>query len=71
MRADVPESFLANELMIGNDTVSPYAGVRLPIPFLKDFIPVDFMLRARPGLPSLTPQIRRPETSVDDAHLYR
>ncbi len=71
MRADVPRSFLASELMIGNDTVSPYAGARLPIPFLKDFIPVDFMLRARPGLPSLTPQIRRPETSVDDAHLYR
>ncbi len=71
MRADAPKSFLADELMVGNDSVSPYAGVRLPIPLLKDFIPVDFMLRARPGLPSLTPQIRRPKTSVDDARLYR
>ncbi len=71
MRADAPKSFLADELTVGNDSVSPYAGVRLPIPLLKDFIPVDFMLRARPGLPSLTPQIRKPKTSVDDARLYR
>lgn len=71
MRADAPKSFLADELVVGNDAVSPYAGVRLPMPLLKDFIPVDFMLRARPGLPSLTPQIRNPNTSVEDAHLYR
>lgn len=71
MRADAPESFLADELVVGNDSISPYAGVRLPIPFLKEFIPVDFMLRARPGLPSLAPQIRRPKTTVDDARLYR
>jgi len=71
VRADAPKSFLADELIVGNDSVSPYAGVRLPIPLLKDFIPVDFMLRARPGLPSLTPQIRKPKTSVEDAHLYR
>ncbi|MCY4486405.1 MAG: hypothetical protein OXF11_04735 [Deltaproteobacteria bacterium] len=71
MRADAPDSFLADELVVGNDAVSPYAGVRLPIPLLKDFIPVDFLLRARPGLPSLTPQIRKPDTAVDDAHLYR
>ncbi len=71
MRADAPKSFLADELVVGNDAVSPYAGVRLPIPLLKDFIPVDFMLRARPGLPSLTPQIRKPKTSVDDPRLYR
>lgn len=71
VRADAPNSFLVDELVVGNDTVSPYAGVRLPIPLLKDFIPVDFLIRARPGLPSLTPQIRKPETSVDDAHLYR
>ena len=71
LRADAPKSFLADELVIGNDSASPYAGVRLPIPFLKKFIPVDFMLRARPGLPSLTPQIRNPEASVDDARLYR
>ena len=71
LRADAPKSFLADELVLGNDSVSPYAGVRLPIPFLKDFVPVDFMLRARPGLPSLTPQIRNPKASVDDARLYR
>ena len=28
------------------------------------------MIRARPGLPSVTPQIRRPKTTVDDPHLY-
>ena len=71
VRADAPESFLADELVVGNDAISPYAGVRMPIPLLKDFIPVDFMLRARPGLPSLTPQIRKPTSSVDDARLYR
>ncbi len=71
LSAEAPKSFLAEELVVGNDSVSPYAGVRLPIPFLKEFVPVDFMLRARPGLPSITPQIRRPEGAVDDAHLYR
>lgn len=71
LSANAPKSFLAEELVVGNDSVSPYAGVRLPIPFLKEFVPVDFMLRARPGLPSLTPQIRRPEGTVDDARLYR
>ena len=71
VRADAPKSFLADELVVGNDSTSPYAGVRLPIPLLKDFIPVDFMIRARPGLPSLTPQIRKPKTSLDDARLYR
>ena len=71
MRADAPKSFLAEELVVGNDSVSPYAGVRLPIPFLKEFVPVDFMLRARPGLPSLTPQIRNPKTSTEDDRLYR
>ena len=69
--ADAPRSFFAEELVVGNDSVSPYAGVRLPIPFLKEFVPVDFMLRARPGLPSVTPRIRRPEGTVDDARLYR
>ena len=71
VRADAPKSFLADELVVGNDAASPYAGVRMPIPLLKDFIPVDFMLRARPGLPSLTPQIRKPRSSVDDPRLYR
>ncbi len=71
VRADAPESFLADELVVGNDAVGAYAGVRLPIPLLKDFIPVDFMLRGRAGLPSLTPQIRKPKTSVEDARLYR
>lgn len=71
VRADAPDSFLADELVVGNDAASPYAGVRLPIPLLKDFIPVDFLIRARPGLPSLTPQIRKPDESMDDAHLYR
>ncbi len=71
VRADAPKAFLADELAVGNDTRSAYAGVRMPIPLLKDFIPVDFMLRARPGLPSLTPQIRKPKSGVDDARLYR
>ncbi len=71
VRADAPDSFLADELMVGNDAVSPYAGFRLPVPLIKDFVPVDFLLRARPGLPSLTPQIRNPDTSLDDLHLYR
>lgn len=70
VRADAPRSFLADELVVGNDAASAYAGARLPIPFLKDFVPVDFMIRARPGLPSVTPQIRRPKTTVDDPHLY-
>ena len=70
VRADAPGSFLADELVMGNDAASPYAGARLPIPFLKGFVPVDFMVRMRPGLPSVTPQIRKPKTTVDDPHLY-
>lgn len=70
VRADAPRSFLADELVMGNDAASPYAGARLPIPFLKGFVPVDFMVRMRPGLPSVTPQIRKPKTTVDDPHLY-
>ena len=71
LSANAPKSFFAEELVVGNDSVGPYAGVRLPIPFLKEFIPVDFMLRARPGLPSITPQIRTPETFTEDDRLYR
>ena len=71
MRTDAPKSFLADELVIGNDAVSPYAGVRTPVPFVTEYIPMDFLFRARSGLPSLTPQIRKPKTLVDDEHLYR
>jgi len=71
MRADAPKSFPVDEMVVGTDSVSPYAGVRTPVPLLKEYVPVDFLFRARSGLPSLTPQIRKPKTLVDDVHLYR
>ena len=71
LSGDIPASFLGNELVIGNDVNSPYAGLRIPIPFLDEFVPVDFMIRARPGGPSLTPRLRTQDDAVEDAHLYR
>ena len=71
LSGDIPASFLGDELVIGNDVNSPYAGLRIPIPFLDKFVPVDFMIRARPGGPSLTPRLRTQDDSVEDAHLYR
>lgn len=71
LSGDIPASFLGDELVIGNDVNSPYAGLRFPIPFLEGFVPVDFMISARPGGPSVTPYIRTGEDSIRDAHLYR
>jgi len=71
LSGDIPASFLGDELVIGNDANSPYAGIRLPIPFLESFVPVDFMISARPGGPSLTPRLRTDPNNVEDAHLYR
>jgi tetratricopeptide (TPR) repeat protein len=71
LSGDIPASFLGNELVVGNDVNSPYAGLRIPIPFLEGFVPVDFMIRARPGGPSLTPRLRTGDDAVEDAHLYR
>ena len=71
LSGDIPASFLGNELVIGNDVNSPYAGLRIPIPFFDEFVPVDFMIRARPGGPSVTPRLRTQDDTVEDAHLYR
>lgn len=71
LSGDIPASFLGDELVIGNDANSPYAGLRFPIPFLEGFVPVDFMISARPGGPSVTPYLRTGDDSIRDPHLYR
>lgn len=69
---ELPGSLVGDGLMIGNDQNSPYAAIKLPIPMLKGFIPIDFLLQARPGRPSLTPRIRTSgNENISDAYLYR
>lgn len=67
---DIPASLWGEQLSLGSDGQSPFAGLKLPIPLLQDFIPVDFLLRARPGGPSLIPQIHRFQDN-DDSALFR
>ena len=68
----LPTALWGDQISLGNDAKSPFAGLRLPIPLLQDFIPVDFLLQGRPGRPSLTPQVHRfRESEIEDAHLYR
>jgi len=56
---------------VGTDEKSPFAGVQLPIPLLQGFIPVDFLLQARPGRFSVFPKIHQFKDQGDDGELYR
>ena len=72
IRGDLPQVFPGEELSFGADHRSPFAGIRLGIPLLQDFIPVDFLLQGRPDRPSLTPRVRPfPRKEGEDDFLYR
>ena len=71
MSGNLPTGLWGNQLAIGGDHRSPFAGVQLPIPLLEGFIPVDFMVQGRPGGVSLYPRIRTGADSGADPELYR
>ena len=66
-RGTVPKEFAGTRLSFGSDQRSAYVGMEVPLPF----IPVDFLLLGRNGLPSLYPRIRLPEQNVKDEKLYQ
>jgi hypothetical protein len=71
MTGSLPTGLWGSQLAIGGDSRSPYGGVQLPMPLLEGFIPVDFMIQARPGGVSLYPRIHTGATSGADPELYR
>jgi hypothetical protein len=71
MSGGLPAGLWGNQLAIGGDHRSPFAGVQLPIPLLEGFIPVDFMVQGRPGGVSLYPRIRTSGDAGADPELYR
>ncbi len=71
MTGALPAGLWGNQLAIGGNGRSPFAGVQLPIPLLEGFIPVDFMIQGRPGGVSLFPRIRTGADTGADPELYR
>jgi hypothetical protein len=68
---NLPAGLLGERLMIGHDSGSPFAGVQMPIPLLKGFIPVDFMVQNRGGRLGIFPKIRLSQDKGEDQQLYR
>ncbi len=71
MTGALPTGLWGNQLAIGGDHKSPFAGVQMPIPLLQGFIPVDFMIQGRPGGISLYPKVRTGGAVGSDPELYR
>jgi hypothetical protein len=71
MNGALPTGLWGNQLAVGGDHRSPYAGVQLPIPLIDNFIPIDFMVQGRPGGISLYPRIHTGGDTGADPELYR
>ena len=71
MSGSLPAGLWGDRLSVGTDEKSPFAGLQLPIPLLQGFIPVDFLLQARPGRFSIFPKIHLHKDKVDNQELYR
>jgi len=71
MNGAMPAGLWGNQLAVGGDHKSPFAGVQIPIPLLEGFIPVDFMIQGRPGGISLYPKVRTGADAGADPELYR
>ena len=71
MTGALPAGLWGNQVAVGNDPKSPYAGVQLPIPLLEGFIPVDFMVQGRPGGFSVYPKIHTRADKGADPELYK
>jgi hypothetical protein len=67
----LPAGLGGNQVAVGSDHRSAFAGVQLPIPLLDGFIPVDFMVQGRPGGVSLYPRIRTAVDAGVEPELYR
>jgi hypothetical protein len=71
MSGALPTGLWGDQLAVGTDRRGSFAGVRLPVPLLKDFIPVDFMFHGRPGGFSVYPRIHSGAGGGEDPELYR
>jgi len=71
MTGALPTGLWGNQIAVGNDPKSPFAGVQLPIPLLQGFIPVDFMVQGRPGGFSVYPKIHTGDPQNEDPELYK
>jgi hypothetical protein len=71
MTGALPAGLWGNQLALGGDHKSPFAGVQMPIPLLQGFIPVDFMVQGRPGGISLYPKVRTGADAGADPELSR
>jgi tetratricopeptide (TPR) repeat protein len=67
IRGTLPKDIAGTRLAFGKDQRSAYVGLEVPMPF----VPVDFLLLGRNGVPSLYPRIRLPEKELKDEELYR
>jgi hypothetical protein len=68
----LPTGLWGNQIAIGTDAKSPYAGVKLPIPLLEGFMPIDFMVHGRPGGGfSVYPRINMRGDKGADPELYK
>jgi tetratricopeptide (TPR) repeat protein len=67
VRGTLPKEVAGTRVAFGNDQRSAYVGVEVPMPF----VPVDFLLLGRNGMPSLYPRIRLPQQELKDEELYR
>jgi hypothetical protein len=71
MIGGLPTGLWGNQVAIGNDSKSPFAGLQLPIPLLEGFVPVDFMVQGRPGGFSVYPKIQTRGDKGADPELYK
>jgi hypothetical protein len=72
MTGALPTGLWGSQFAIGNDSKSPYAGFKLPIPLLEGFIPIDFMVHGRPGGGfSVYPRINTRGDKGADPELYK
>jgi hypothetical protein len=71
LNGDLPAGLWGNQLAVGTDQKGGFAGVRLPIPLLQGFVPVDFMVEGRPGGLSVYPRIHTGQDKGEDPELYR
>ncbi len=67
IRGILPKEVIGTNLAFGKDQRSAFVGVEVPLPF----VPVDFLLLGRSGMPSLYPKIRTPDGGLNNEELYQ
>lgn len=66
-RGTLPKEVAGTRLAFGKDQRSAFVGMEVPMPF----VPVDFLLLGRNGMPSLYPKVRLPDSGVKNEELYQ